>query len=413
MYFKKLEFTLLSIVTMATAAWGNGYHTTLSDAASLGQALAGITRIESSTTALDLPASMTFLEKGMHVLGGGLRQSSEFSFKGDAGKGRTDTEPVLGLFASAVWNNQKIALGISQNFPFNSAINWKKDWVGRRVLSKVDLHVGNTSPVFAYRIGNFSYGGGLNFYEGVVALEKTTLTVDDNNEVRSTLGGDRGTGIGYNLSFVFNSNHFNFGISHHSPVTLKTHGGDIRFDTKDELTIQLTPIFPDTGVRVELLLPSVTRIGLAAKDKQEDPNYLIEMTFTRTGWSNYRELRFRFEKPVAGSRESVAEKHWIDTTEFSLGGNYVFKREGENSMRVRGGIFYQPSPIPKKVLDPFTPDTSRNGFAVGLGIKRSRLLLDISYLTETFPERSSTLPELAGTYDGNAHVIAAGVGYHW
>ncbi len=413
MSIKQLGFTLLALLIMAGIAWGNGYHTTLSDAASLGQALAGITRVESSTTALDLPAAMPFLEQGIHVLGGALRQTSEFSFKGATGKGSTDSEPILGMFVNAVWNNQQIALGISQNFPFNASIDWGKNWVGRHVLAKVDLHVGNTSPVFAYRTGNFSFGGGLNLYEGVVELQRTTLIIDNDNEVRSILGGDHGTGVGYNLSFFFNSNHFNFGVNHHSPLTLKTHGADIKFDTDDELAIQFTPLFPDTGVRVELLLPSVTRIGLAVKDRQEDPNYLIEMTFTRTGWSNYRELRFHFEKTVGGSQESVEEKRWNDTTEFSFGGNYIFKRDGQNNMRVRAGIFYQPSPIPKKVLDPFTPDTTRHGFSLGVGIKRDDWLIDVSYLTETFPERASTLPELAGVYDGAAQVIATSLGYHW
>ncbi|MBF0280568.1 MAG: outer membrane protein transport protein [SAR324 cluster bacterium] len=409
---RKTGLLILGLFLFSGLVWGNGYHTAVTDTASLGQATGGITKLESSSTAQDLPAAMTFLESGIHVMGGVLVASPQFTFKGEDGKDSTKIDPAEGIFVSVVKNFGNTAIGISQGFPFNNGLDWGEDFVGRRVISKVDLSIGNTSPVFAYRFGKISFGAGVDIYEGNVNLQRVALTINKDNEVRTELGGT-GKGTGFNASFFLNDDQFSFGIQHHSPFTL--HAGDAvsRFDTSDELAVQFSSTFPDGGVSADLLLPSVTRFGFSVKNKAKDPDYLLELTITRTGWSNYRELKFDFKKPVAGSKTSVSPKNWHDTTSSAISGNYVFSRKGNNNMRVRAGMFSEPSPIPKDTLDGVTPDTTRLGYAVGFGMKRNRIMFDLAYLTENFPEGSSTLEELPGKYSGHAQVFSASVGYHW
>lgn len=409
---KNMGLGLLSLLIFSNIAWGNGFHSPYTDTASLGQATGGITRYESSTTAQDLPAAMTFLKKGYHVLAGVTHASPRFTFEGEHGKGSTKAESATGLFVSTVKNFGDTAVGISQSFPFNSVLDWGEDFVGRRVISKVDLSIGNTSPVIARRFGKFALGAGIDFYEGSVNLQRVALTVNDDNEVRTELGGT-GSAIGYNASFFFNEKQWSLGIQYHSPATLQTSEAAVRFDTSDELTVQLTPRFPDGKLKADLHLPGVTRLGLAMKDRDQDPNFMVEWTITHTGWLNYRELRFDFEKEVAGSKSSVTPKDWHDTVSMVLSGNYVFNRQGNNNMRVRGGIYSEPSPIPQETLDGVTPDTSRLGYALGYGVKRDRLFVEIAFLTVTFPEGTSTLSELPGKYQGSARVISASLGYHW
>ena len=291
-------------------------------------------------------------------------------------------------------------------------MDWGEDFVGRQVISKADFFIGKTSPVIARRFGKFALGAGVDFYQGKVNLQRVALIINDDNEVRTELGGT-GSGIGYNASVFFNESQWSLGIQYHSPSTLKTSEASISFDTSDELTVHLTPVFPGGKIKGDLLLPGVTRLGLALKDKEEDPNFMVELTITHTGWSNHRELKFDFEKEVAGSKSSVTPKDWHDTVSMVLSGNYVFNRQGDNNMRVRGGIYSEPSPIPSETLDPLTPDTSRVGYAVGYGVKRDRIFFDFAYLAVTFPEKTSTLQELPGTYKGSAGVISASLGYHW
>ena len=412
MNLKKIGLVLISILFFSKIVKGNGFHSPYTDTASLGQATGGITKYESSTTAQDLPAAMTFLQNGTHVMVGVMNASPRFNFEGIDGTGSTKEKSSTGLFLSTVRNFGKTAIGISQSFPFNSILDWGEDFVGRRVVTKVDLSIGNTSPVAAMRFGNIGVGAGVDIYEGAVNLQRVALTINNDNEVKTELGGT-GSGRGYNASFFYNEEKWNVGIHYHSPFTLRTSEAAVRFDTSDELTVQLTPTFPDGKLKVDLHLPSVTRLGIALKDKAQNPNYMVELTITHTGWSNYRELRFNFEKEVAGFKTSVTPKNWHDTVSTVLSGNYVFNQNGKDNMRVRGGIYREPSPIPKETLDAVTPDTSRIGYAIGYGLKRGPFQFEIAYLNVNFPEGISTLPQLPGKYSGSARVISASLGYHW
>ena len=342
---KNTGLGLLSLLIFSNIAWGNGFHSPSTDTASLGQGAGGITRFESSTTAQDLPAAMTFLKKGVHAQAGVINATPRFTFKGEAGKGTTKMEPATGFFANAAINFGETAVGISQSFPFAGGLDWGRKFVGRQVVSKADFSIGNTSPVIARRFGKFALGAGIDFYEGNVNLQKVALTINDDNEVRTELGGT-GSGIGYNASFFFNEAQWSLGIQYHSPTTLKSSEAAIRFDTGDELAVLLTPRFPDGKVEADFLLPSVTRLGLALKDREQDPNFMVEWTITHTGWSNHRELRFDFEKEVAGMKTEVIPRNWHDTVSMVLSGNYVFNRQGNNNMRLRGGIYSEPSPHP-------------------------------------------------------------------
>lgn len=412
MNIKQTGLTFFTLIAGATLAWGNGFHSNVSDAASLGQATGGITRNESATVAQDLPAAMPFLKQGIHALAGFIHVTPRFSFDGPEGTGDTETPPVDGAHINAFYNMGSFAFGVSQNFPFNSVIDWGDDFVGRDVVKKVDLSIGTTSPVAAYRLGSFAFGGGLDFYEGNVNLKRTSLILNGSNEVGTELGGT-GTGNGYNLSAYYERKQFSVGFMHHSNVTLRADDAHARFDTSDSSTQVLTSRFPDSKVKVDLLLPSVTRLGLAFKEKLEDPDYMLELTATRTGWSNYKELRFRFDKEIAGNKVSVSKKDWFDTTAFALSGNYVFSRSGDTTMKLRVGYFSEPTPIPKKTLDGITPDTGRSGMAAGLGMVFGKIITDFSFLTETFPKGSSSLEELKGEYNGHAEVFSGSVGYHW
>ncbi|MGK5090942.1 outer membrane protein transport protein [Deltaproteobacteria bacterium TL4] len=410
MNIKKIGLTILGIITGVGMAWGNGFHSSVSDAASLGMSTAGITRTEAATTAIDMPAAMSFLEGGSHVLGGLVRAETAFEFKGDAGSSETDTPAGLGIVGAFVWTNESCSFGIGQSFPFNSAIDWGDEWQGRANIRAVTLAIGNTSTVAAYRIkgGDASIGLGLDFYGGTVLLKKSTV-INEDMEVPVELGGT-GSSEGVNASFFYNGDKVAVGLAHHTASTFKGEGA-AQFDTSKAKV--LTSTFADGDVKVDILLPSVTRLGVSFKDSKVNPTYFAELTATRTGWSNFRELRIDFLKDKPKDAE-IQDKSWEDTTSFELGGYYAFKGSNqEDSMKLRGGIFYAPTPIPAKTLDPFTPDTGRTGASIGIGLKQGKFLIDVSYLTLTFTEGDSELPALSGTYKGSAQVIAASAGYRF
>ena len=81
MDIKNTGLGFLSLLIFSNIALGNGFHSTFTDTASLGQGAGGITRYESSTTAQDLPAAMPFLKKGIHTLAGVIVADPRFTLR--------------------------------------------------------------------------------------------------------------------------------------------------------------------------------------------------------------------------------------------------------------------------------------------------------------------------------------------
>ncbi|PCI28364.1 MAG: hypothetical protein COB67_06540 [SAR324 cluster bacterium] len=411
MQLKQLGLSLVSLMAGTGFAWGNGFHSTLSDAASNGMATAGITRMEAATTATDLPAAMPFLEKGVHALGGIARVSSEFEFTNEStgAKAETETPTILGPHLFGVWGNEKFAFGISQTFPFNSGVKWPEDWSGKQVLTELELTIGNTSPVVAFRMGNFGIAAGMDLYDGKITLKKTASYGFD---VPVELSGT-GKAMGYNASFFYNGDNFAFGVAHHSKFVLDGKGtADFDSSGAPNAPTQafVDGLLPYGDIDVDLQLPAVTRFGISYKDKKRNPDVFIELTATKTDWSHFENLTVDFE---SNGSSSVIAKDWQDTVGYQLGATFVVSRSSENTVKVRVGAALDPSPIPEETLDPLTPDTGRTTYAAGLGIVHGDLIWDISYLNVTTKKASSTYSALSGDYEGGAQSIATSFGYHW
>lgn len=389
----------------------SGFHTAEFSASHVGQATAGLTLTENAGVVATLPAGMVRLDEGAHALAGATYFVSDFSYTTENGEsGSTTSAPVLGPHLYGVYNTGSLAFGMGQYFPFNVDIQYADDWEGRSELTQEKLIVGYTALTAAMGIGDSSsIGLAINAVSGWAKL-KQTIRVSPGVEVPLELGGT-GETIGYQASYLFQSENLTFAASHAPGYTLEIDG-TVAFETSH--VPGLTASFPDGNGGVDISLPSVTEVGVAYHDRLKDPNYGVELNLVQTGWSTYEELVIRFEtgKPAP---TRVLERNWSDTLGIKVGGNYVISRSGDSSHKVRGGYYSDESAAPANTLDPAVPDgAGRDEVGLGYGYKSGTLILDAAaFLVHFRSSKTSGDNPFPASYGGDVWIysLSAGMGF--
>jgi len=404
---RRIGYAAALVLTLgAPLAWGSGFHLEEYHAAYVGQATAGITMSESAGVVATLPAAMVRLPRGVHALGGVTRYDSRFEATGLDGSDPAHTihGPSVVPHLYGVHNNGDWAWGIGQYYPFGVKIAWREDWPGRRLFTEQGLSVGYTSLVGAYALGEtVSLGVGLNRAAGTAVQKKFTSTPLAPGIEVLTVVEAHATEWVWNLSLLHDTGTFAAALIHAPPYTLKGQG-----------TVEFAPGNPlglkNQGVRADLLLPSVTEAALSYRDAREHPTWFAEFTVVRTGWSNYRELRIRFD----ALPDSVTERDWKDTTGYKLGGNVTVARGTDSTHRLRAGVFLDESPSPNHRQRPGEDGAGRTNAAAGYGYLRGDFRLDLAYfLVSHNPSRTLQDNEFPARHRARVDILSASLGYRW
>jgi len=358
------------------------------------------------------PSAMVKLETGTHVYGGFARYETHYNYKDLNGGSSADTQhdPATVPHLYALYNDGDMAFGTGVSLPFNSGIEWPIDWAGRDVLTRLKVATLNQPLVVSGRFGDFSIGGGLNFYAAHIELEREVI-YSGNDSFSATLGG-KGTANGYNASVLYDGGTIAAAANYTSRFTVEGEG-DARFDTSNAPPVY-TNAFPDGGISVDIKYPDLLEIAVAWKSFSSGDGYIpgayaIEAGLLRSGWSAYDEIVIRYGKGLPGDGTTVIKQNWKDVVDYKIGGFYTFT----DYLKVRGGYYKTASPIPEETLGPTTPDgAGRNSFYLGAGYKRRAFLMDLAYVMSDFlPSETRTNPDLTGKYKGNANVMQLSAGY--
>jgi len=357
------------------------------------------------------PSAMVKLETGIHVYGGFARYETKYNYTDLNGGSSADsqTDPSVAPHIYAVYNNGDMAVGTGANLPFNSSVEWPEDWAGRDVLTRIKLATLNQPIVVAGRFGDFSVGGGLNFYAAHIELDQEVI-YSGTDSFSVTLGG-KGTANGYNASILYDGGTIAAAANYTSRFNI-SGDGDAQFDTSNAPPAY-TNAFPDGGISVDVKYPDLLEMAVSWKSFSSGDGYIpgayaIEAGLLRSGWSAYDEIVIRYDKGLP-SETTVIKQNWEDVVDYKIGGFYTFT----DYLKVRGGYYKTASPIPESTLGPTTPDgAGRNSFFVGAGYKRRAFLMDLAYLVSDFlPSTTRTNPDLTGKYKGNANVMQLSAGY--
>jgi long-chain fatty acid transport protein len=295
-----------------------------------------------------------------------------------------------------------LTAGIGVNNPYGLGTEWPEDWAGRFLTTKVDLKTFFYSGALSYRVmDNLSVGAGFSYVDGSVTLSRKVPVASVATPVEPTVNLDlKGTGTGFNVGVIYKpTTAMSIGLSYRSSVKITADG-----------TAEFTPNyaalnFPGGDASAALELPATGFAGISYKVTDE---LELEADYQYIGWSSYDQLKVDFKK---NNSSSISPKNYQDTYIIRVGGEYDL-----GCLKLRGGYYYDHSPVKTEYLEPLLPDASRHGLNAGFGYQITKHFnVDVSYLFITFLDRKAenTIPEISfdGTYKTHVNLIGVDLGY--
>lgn len=322
--------------------------------------------------------------------------------------------------------DEKTRIGLGINSPFGLAIKYDDTWVGRYHAVESDLKIINFNPSIAYRISDqLSIGGGLDMMLADVTL---TSAIDFSALLGQTPGSDDGfvelTGdnfsdpkFGFNLGLQYAvTPQTTLGVAYRSEVDIKVTG-DADFSVPDSAALVVAQgRFVDTGIKADITLPD--SLSFSVSHQLEKITLLADITWT--GWSDFKELRVRFDN--ADQPDAVTTEDWHDVFRYSLGLDYQYS----DAMVLRTGIAFDETPVPSaERRTPRLPGNDRTWLSFGLSylinetfsvdVGYSHLFIDDADINNELESEASdnVKATLTGTYEGSVDILSVQVNWNF
>jgi len=343
---------------------------------------------------------------------------------GDAGK----VAPIpAAYFHMPFGENDQYHFGVSLHAPFGFGTKYDRDWMGRYNGTKTELEAIDLGLAFSYDVNPYlSFGasvfvehlsielqnavdfGSLLAARGAGALgflpgshDGYSTIKGSNNEVGFTVGGL--------FSFTENTH---LGLSYRSKVIHKINDGDAIFDVPTQAAAVLGQLAPGTFVntkgRAEVSLPAVITASLshAINDR-----WSVMADISHTRWKTaFDQVVVRFD---SNQPDNALEFNYQNTTFGSIGAEYKMS----NTLTLRSGIAYDPTPTTYEDRDVRVPDQSRKWLSFGLSwtpSERAEYNFGYTHLFVSDPKLdtvSATLNRARGSFDVNGDIFAASLNY--
>ena len=302
-----------------------------------------------------------------------------------------------------------LTVGLGVYTPFGSGVRWGDQWAGRFSLNEIDLKAIFFQPTVSYKIGD-KFGLGLGFVvaTGAVNLQRV-LPVQNQNGVEGgiELDGDAKTGFGVNIGAFYQATEkLSIGIDYRSKIELEVEGGDVIFT---DIPAAARANFPSgTNFSAQLPLPATLTLGVGYKVNEQ---LTLAADVSHVDWSAYEALRFDFTKPVAGSGVSVSPRNYDDAFIFRVGAEYQMNEK----LALRGGAYYDQTPVQDGYLTPETPDADSRGLSAGIGYALTdNFSVDASFLYINKKKRTDSAElsrGVAGTFKSTAYIPGIALNY--
>jgi len=299
--------------------------------------------------------------------------------------------------------NEKFAAGLAVYTPFGNRVEWEDNWTGRYLIEDISLSAIFIQPTVSYNINEMiSVGAGFTYVVGNVEINRD-LPTPVGNEADVNLQGDA-SGFGFNAGvYVQATEKLSLGLTYRSQVDIELDGGDADF-TVDQ---SLATLFPDQEFSAELPLPSTITLGAAY---QVTDKLLVSVEGNYVGWDAYESLDFDFKMETESLEDSKNPRNYESQLIIRAGAQYTLM----DNLQVRGGAYYDPSPIQDDYFNPETPNTDNLGLTLGgsYGVT-DKLTVDASFLYIYGFERESEYKPagFGGKYKARSYIPGIGLNY--
>lgn len=398
---KRLLFTVALLTAGASSAAGVAITTHGARATGMGTAVTA--HLDDATTMAYNPAGLASVQ-GLEVFLGDSLILPDVSFTPQGGGNTQSTEfwvappPHLYIAHPII---KGLVGGVGLYVPFGNQIRWSDDFAGRFVSQQSQLAVFDINPTLAYAVNDWLRVG--------VGAQIIYSTVDLRRRIAIPLpggtaeGGVKLTGNDWGLSYDVGfqvepvKDFLYFGATYRHRFKLD-YEGDAEFS---DIPAPAQALFPEQSVTAGITLPSTLSLGVAVRPME---NLRVAFDATWFEWSRFKELAIQFENPAFNSSIPL---DWHTRWLFHLGAEYGVSE----FLTLRGGLGYDPTPVPDNTLSPQLPDSTRLTAFAGLGLTFGRFQVGAGYELLFLQEKASTFEPLPGTYNGMGHVLSLTVGY--
>lgn len=397
------------IMLSASTAFSSGYQLNEHGATAVSMGGAFVARAWDPSSIYFNPAGLSYV-KGFNVMLGGTLILPSTTFTGPYPNNAETKMNSLTFFppnAYVTYNfDNGLAAGIGVFTPEGLGTSWPQDWVGRFIITKINLQSFDINPTVSYSFMNdmVSVGAGFDYVLGSVELDKanwTQLSDSAGNPITPLIhltGNAKGTGFNFGLMLKPYEG-VSLGFSFRSKITYKVDNGTATYTGADGLTAEL----PSGTATTSLPLPETWYAGIAYKGS----NYSIEGDYQFVGWSAYKELSISFQN---GTNPPQVVGDYSDTYILRVGGEYML----DEMWTLRAGVFYDKNPVPDAYDLPLLPDADRLGLNIGVGVNlTNNICVDVSYMFLPFKQRTITTSAYGvnGTYNTTANLIGIDISY--
>jgi long-chain fatty acid transport protein len=414
---KKIILAVLG-ASLASTAYAGGYRVSSQGQKALAMGHTGVAMSDSAESIFFNPGAITQLKAEMDIVGGITLLDGETKYQQEDTLAKAKTDNPLGTpfnayIAQKLTDDLSWGLGIYT--PYGNKVEWPTDWAGSHLVNKIDLKAIYIQPTIGYQLTpSTSIGAGPTLVLGSVKFNRnlsTSLTNAKGDRSNVEIKADNVTAWGYNIGLLHKlaDNRTSLGISFRSKVTIKARDEDADFD---DIPTALQSTFADGDFDADLPLPAELTLGVAY---QYSDDLILAFDVNRTFWSTYDELKIEFDNGIT----SENPRNYEDANIYRFGLQYRYN----DKWTLRGGVYFDESPIKDGYFAPETPRNDSIGYTTGATYAYSKHLeLDVSLLILTFDdeelsydhyeEGGVTIP-FGGKYDSAATAIGFGLSYKY
>ncbi|GHV12593.1 OmpP1/FadL/TodX family outer membrane transporter [Fibrobacterales bacterium] len=452
------------VLLSVSVSFAEGYQVNTLSAKQVGMANTGAGLKLGAENMNINPGGLGFLNKKIDLSAGVAAIFPEVEYSGARGFFETDGKPSTPFYFYGAFNIYDwFSAGVSFTTPFGNAANWGETWAGAELVQEISLQVFSIQPTLAFKIfdkvsigggptinfGNFSLSraligeGALEPYRTLAQVPQLTAYAPvitgildkykDTPAASATLSGDADVKVGYNVGILYDllKDKLAVGVSYRSKVDMKVSEGKAKMDYASEDDIPTlnniiatvnnaagTQVAPPIAIppleqgtfKAALPLPAILSTGISFKPIKD---LVLDFDLTWINWSAYDSLIVQFSQEVLGGYSVRAPKRYHNSLSYRLGAQYALT----DRFDVRGGVYYDESPVNSNYLNPETPSMDKLGLSTGFSFRPiPSLSIDAAFLYTTGFGRDGSYPVNAerafkGHYEVQAWIPSIGVSF--
>ncbi len=316
-----------------------------------------------------------------------------------------------GAYAPTVYVAQRfgryVAFGIGAFSNMDEHFEYPPNWRGRFVGYEIDVLTATIQPTLAIRVTPWlSLGGGFDIVPASVELFRGLNFGGAEGNIHL---GFNDVGIGGNIGLLVDliPKHLRIGVAYRSRVDLSLAGNG-SISAPPELRSMTGGLQNASAL---LPLPHHFSFGAAFLGH----HWVADAEVKVAVWREIQTLTATITDPQApAGTPPITEPIVLNLhNTWGIRGGVQYGFGPGERFRVRLGIGYDDSAIPRRLLSPLLPDTDRVLASGGFGMRFGWLRVDLGYMAVWVLKETSALPDLVATYQTFAQVINLSLTVRW